>query len=352
VLSIISSKRNNEEISMSDELPPPTRMLQIITGLWASQAVGTAARLGVADQLADRPRKASEVANAVDADPQALFRLMRMLASIDVFTMDEQGRFGLTPLGDTLRSGVPGSVKNFAVAETAPGHWLPWGEMYEAIKTGKPRCKPALGMEIWDWYSKNPEEGEYFNRAMGDLSAAVSDAVITIYDFGKFQKVMDVGGGHGILLGAILKANPKMRGILFDLPHVTATAMESLETQGIAQRCEVATGNFFESVPPGADIHVLKQIIHDWSDKECTTILRNCHQALKPDGKLLLVEMVIPPDNSPSMAQAIDLNMLVLLTGRERTESEYRDLLAEGGFKIERVMPTHLPFSIIEASRV
>jgi len=337
---------------MGNELPPPAQMLQIITGYWISQAVGTAARLGVSDQLADRPKTSSEVASAVGADPQALFRLMRMLASIGVFTLDKQERFALTPLGDTLRSSVPGSVRNFAVAETAPGHWQPWGKMYEAIKTGEPMCKPALGMELWDWYSKNPEEGEYFNGAMGDLSAAVSGEVTRIYDFATFQKVVDVGGAHGILLAAILKANPKMRGILFDLQHVTATAGESLKTQGIGQRCEVVTGDFFESVPPGADIHVLKQIIHDWSDTECATILRNCHQALKPNGKLLLVEMVIPPDNSPSMAQAMDLNMLVLLTGRERTESEYRDLLAAGGFKLERVMPTQTPFSVIEASRV
>lgn len=277
---------------------------------------------------------------------------MRMLASIGVFTLDNERRFGLTPLGDTLRSSVPGSVRNFAVAETAPGHWQPWGKMYEAIKTGEPMCKPALGMELWDWYSKNPEEGEYFNGAMGDLSAAVSGEVTRIYDFATFQKVVDVGGAHGILLAAILKANPKMRGILFDLQHVTATAGKSLKTQGIGERCEVVTGDFFERVPSGADIHVLKQIIHDWSDEECTTILRNCHEALKLNGKLLLVEMVIPPDNSPSMAQAMDLNMLVLLTGRERTESEYRDLLAAGGFKMERVIPTHSPFSVIEASRV
>lgn len=337
---------------MSNELPPPVQMLQIITGYWISQAVGTAARLGVSDQLADGPRKSSEVAKAVGADPLNLFRLMRMLASIGVFTMDKQERFGLTPLGDTLRSGVPGSLRDFAVAETTPGHWLPWGKMYEAIKTGKPMCKPALGMELFDWYSKNPEEGEYFNGAMGNLSAAVSGEVTRIYDFAKVQKVVDVGGSHGILLAAILKANPQVRGILFDLPHVTATARESLDTQGIGEQCDVVTGDFFESVPPGADLHVLKQIIHDWSDSECTTILRNCHQALKPNGKLLLVEMVIPPDNSPSMAQAMDLNMLVLLTGRERTESEYRALLAAGGFKMERVMPTHSPFSVIEASRV
>lgn len=336
---------------MNDELPPTARMLQMVTGYWVSQAVGAAARLGIADQLAERPRPSGEVAKALGADPQALFRLMRMLASIGVFTMDEQGRFGLTPLGDTLRSGVPGSAKDFADAETAPGHWLPWGKLDDAVKTGKPMCKPALGMELWDWYAKNPEEGESFNGAMGDLSAAVAVEVLRVYDFAGFQKVVDVGGAHGILVGAILQATPEMRGILYDLPHVTATAGESLESRGIAQRCEVITGSFFDSVPPGADIHVLKQIIHDWSDEECTTILRNCHKALEPKGKLLLVEMVIPPDNSPSMAQPMDLNMLVLLTGRERTESEYRDLLAAGGFEMERVIPTQSPFSVIEASR-
>jgi len=213
-------------------------------------------------------------------------------------------------------------------------------------------CQPTLGMELFDWYSKNPEEGEYFNGAMGNLSAAVSAEVTRVYDFSRVQKVVDVGGSHGILLAAILKANPHARGILFDLPHVTATARESLNSQGIGERCEVVTGNFFESVPPGAELHVLKQIIHDWSDSECATILRNCHQALKPNGKVLLVEMIVPPDNSPSMAQPMDLNMLVLCTGRERTESEYQDLLAAAGFKMERVVPTLTPFSIIEASRV
>ena len=337
---------------MHDELPPPAQMLKIVTSYWISQAVGTAARLGVADQLADRAKTGREVASAVGADPEATFRLMRMLASIGVFTLDKDARFGLTPLGDTLRSGVPGSVKEFAIAETAAGHWLPWGRMFEAITTGKPMCKPALGMELWDWYSKNPEEGKYFSGAMGDLSAAVSGEVARVYDFAPFAKVVDVGGAHGILLAAILKANPKMRGVLYDLDHVTATVGQSLKAQGIGERCEVVAGDFFKSVPSGADIHVLKQIIHDWSDAECTTILRNCHQALNAKGRLLLVEMVIPSDNSPSMAQPMDLNMLVMLSGRERTEAEYRDLLAAGGFRMERVMPTHSPFSVIEATRV
>jgi len=325
-------------------------MLQLITGYWISQAVGAAAKLGLADQLADGSRSASDVATSVKADTESVHRVMRMLASIGVFTMGPDERFGLTPLGDTLRTGVPGSMKNFAIAQTSPGHWLPWGQMSEAVRTGKSMTMPTLGMELWDWYSIHPEEGEFFNGAMGDLSAGVSGEVTNSYDFSGFNTVLDVGGAHGILLGAILRANPHMRGILFDLPHVTATAGDSLRAQGIEQRCTLVTGDFFASVPAGADIHVLKQIIHDWSDEECTTLLRNCHHALKPTGKILLVEMVIPSDNSPSMAQAMDMNMLVLLTGKERTESQYRDLLTAAGFRMERVIPTHSPFSIIEAS--
>ena len=336
---------------MPHELPPPARMLQLITGYWISQAVGAAAKLGLADQLTEGSRSASDVATSVKADTESVHRVMRMLASIGVFTMDPDERFGLTPLGDTLRTGVPGSMKNFAIAQTSPGHWLPWGQMSEAVRTGKSVTMPTLGMELWDWYSTHPEEGEFFNGAMGDLSAGVSGEVTNSYDFSGFNTVLDVGGAHGILLGAILRANPHMRGILFDLPHVTATAGDSLRAQGIEQRCTLVTGDFFASVPAGADIHVLKQIIHDWSDEECTTLLRNCHHALKPTGKILLVEMVIPSDNSPSMAQAMDMNMMVLLTGKERTELQYRDLLSAGGFRMERVIPTHSPFSIIEASR-
>ena len=335
---------------MNKELPPPAQMFHMITGYWISQAVGTAAKLGISDQLVEGPRSSTQVAEAVGADPAALFRLMRMLASVGVFTMDHQERYALTPLGETLRSNVPGSVRNFAIAETATGHWLPWGKMYEAITTGKPMCQSALGMELWEWYAKNSEEGEYFNGAMGDLSAAASHEVTRVYNFARFRKVVDVGGAHGILLAAILKVNPEMRGVLFDLPHVTATAGSMLEEQGIGQRCEVISGDFFKSVPTGGDLHILKQVIHDWSDAECANLLHNCRQALQPDGKLLLVEMVIPPDNSPSMAQAMDLNMLVLLTGKERTESQYAELLSASGFKLDRIIPTNTPFSVIEAS--
>jgi SAM-dependent methyltransferase len=327
-------------------------MMGLITGYWTSQAVGTVALLGVADHLDDGPRTAQELAKAVGADPRALYRVLRLLASIGVFAEVAPGSFGLTPLGATLTSDAPDSVRNFAITETAPGHWLPWGRLEESVCTGQPMARAALGMELFEWYAHNPEEAAYFNAAMGNLSALAANELVRVYDVSGVRTVADVGGAHGVLLAAVLKTNPAARGILFDLPHVIATAGDELAAQGLAERCELVSGDFFEEVPPGADLHLLKQIVHDWDDARSTRILRNCHRALTPGGTLLLVEMVVPADNHPSPAQAMDLNMLVLLSGRERTEAEFRDLLHEAGFQLERVIPTHSPFSVIEATRV
>jgi SAM-dependent methyltransferase len=210
----------------------------------------------------------------------------------------------------------------------------------------------ALGMGLFQWYAQNAEEAGFFNAAMGNLSALAARELVRVYDFSAVRTVADVGGAHGVLLTAILRANPEARGILFDLPHVIATAQQEIQAQGISQRCELVSGDFLEAVPEGADLHLLKQIVHDWDDERATRLLSNCRAALAPAGKLLLVEMVIPADNSPSPAQAMDLNMLVLLGGRERTEDEFRRLLAAAGFRLERVIPTHSPFNVIEATRM
>jgi SAM-dependent methyltransferase len=333
------------------DVPPPAAMMGLITGYWVSQAVGVVARLGVADQLTGGPRDSDELARAVRADPQALYRVLRLLSSLGVFVEVAPRTFGLTPLGETLRSDAPGSVRNFAITETAPGHWLPWGRLHDSVRTGRPMTREALGMELFDWYAQNPEEAGFFNAAMGNLSALAAGELVRVYDVSAAGAVADVGGAHGVLLAAVLRANPAARGILFDLPHVIATATDAVAAEGLSDRCELVSGDFFEAVPEGADLHLLKQIVHDWDDEQATRLLRNCHRALGPAGKLLLVEMVVPQDNQPSPAQAMDLNMLVLLGGRERTEEEYRRLLQEAGFRLERVIPTHSPFSVIEATR-
>lgn len=339
------------ETAQHDGHPMPDVMFQLITGYWVSQAVGVAARLGVADHLAAAPRSSDELARAVGADPQALYRVLRMLASIGVFRETAPGSFASTPLGETLRTDAPGSMRYFAIAETAFGHWAPWGRLLDSVQTGRPMAREALGEELWQWYGENPEEAGFFSAAMGNLSALAASELVRVYDCMTVTTVADVGGAHGVLLAAILDANPAARGILLDLPHVIATAGEVIEERGLADRCELVSGDFFAAVPGGADLHILKQIVHDWDDEQATRILTTCHRALAPAGKLLLIEMVVPPDNRPSPAQPMDLNMLVLLGGRERTAEEYRSLLGGAGFRMERIIPTHSPFSIVEATR-
>jgi SAM-dependent methyltransferase len=326
-------------------------MMGLITGYWVSQAVGVVALLGVADQLGEGPRRSDDLARAVGADPGALYRVLRLLASLGVFAEVSPGSFMLTPLGETLRSDAPDSVRNFAITETAPGHWLPWGRLHESVRSGRPMAQEALGMELFDWYAQNPEEAGFFNAAMGNLSALAASELTRVYDFSAVRTVADIGGAHGVLLTAVLRANPAARGILFDLPHVIETAADVIAAAGLSQRCELVSGDFFEAVPEGADLHLLKQIIHDWDDDRATLLLKNCHRALAPAGKLLLVEMVIPPDNQPSPAQAMDINMLVVLGGRERTEQDYQSLFQAAGFRLERIIQTHSPFSVIEATR-
>jgi hypothetical protein len=284
--------------------------------------------------------------------PSAPYRVMRLLASLGVFAETAPGSFALTPLGETLRSDAPGSVRSFAITETAPGHWLPWGLLYESVLSGQPMAREALGADLFDWYAQQPEEAAFFSAAMGNLSALAANELVRVYDVSGVRTVADIGGAHGVLLSAVLRANPAARGILFDLPHVIATAADALAAQALSERCELVSGSFFEAVPDGADLHLLKQIVHDWDDERATQLLRNCHRALAPEGRLLLVEMVIPPDNRPSPAKAMDLNMMVLLGGRERTEEEFRRLFEEAGFRLDRVIPTHSPFSVIEASPV
>ncbi len=336
----------------NEDLPPSAAMMGLITGYWISQAIGVVARLGVADQLRDGPRRSDELAQAVGADARALYRVLRLLASIGVLSEDAPESFGLTPLGSTLTTDAPDSVRNLAIAETALGRWLPWGRLEECVRSGQSRAREALGMGIFDWYAQNPVESDVFYAAFNELSASIASELVRVYDVSGVRTVVDIGGGQGALLAAVLHANPNAHGILFELPHVIATANHAIAAEGLSARCELVSGDFFDAIPAGADLHILKQIVHDWDDERVTQLLTVCHRALNPAGTLLLVEMVIPAANQPSPAQAMDLNMLVLIGGRERTEDEYRALLGATGFRLERVISTYSPFSVIEATRV
>ena len=333
-------------------VPPSATMMGLITGYWVSQAIGVVSHLAIADQLSHGPRTSDDLANSVSVEPQALYRVMRLLASMRCLRrsraahlrVDRAGRdatLGRARFGAELRD-HRNRARTLAALGTARRERADREAMtYE-----------TLGMGLFDWYAQNPDEAGYFNAAMGNLSALAAGELVRVYDFSSVRTVADIGGAHGVLLAAVLRANPAARGILFDLPHVIATAEEAIKAQGLSERCELVSGDFFEAVPEGADLHLLKQIIHDWDDDQATRLLQSCHRALVPNGKLLLVEMVIPPDNRPSPAQAMDLNMLVVAGGRERTEDEYRQLFQAAGFRLERIIPTHSPFNVIEATRM
>jgi SAM-dependent methyltransferase len=341
---------------MSDEQTTSTRtpteqMLQMITSYWLSQALGAAARLGIPDQIAREPKTSEQIAAAVGVNTDAAHRLLRALASVGVFRQLEGGRFGLTALGETLRENTLGSVRDFAIAETDGAHWQPWGKFVNAVKSGQPVSKAALGMELWEWYGEHPEDARSFSSAMGNLAQMVAIELVDLVDFSNVQRVIDVGGAHGVLLAAILHAHPSLSGILFDLPHVIAAARPVIEAEGLIDRCELISGDFFKEIPAGADVHLLKQIIHDWDDQRAIQILSNCRRALRPNGRVLLVEMVIPADNGPEWVQFIDLNMLTLLGGRERSEAEFAALFQKAGFRPPRFLPTPTAFVVIEARR-
>lgn len=336
----------------STNAPPPAEMMfRMITGFWVSQIIGVAARLDIAEHLHGGAKTADELSRLTNSEPSALFRVLRAAASVGVFQLGADNRFSVTPLGETLRSGIPGSMREMAIMQTAKGHWLPWGKLEDAVRTGQSQASATLGCELFEHYASAPEEAAAFSGAMGNLSALVASEVATHVDTSGLSRAVDVGGAEGTLIAALLAKNPSLEGVVFDLPHATATATAKLEAQGLLGRCAVVAGDFFKSVPSG-DLYVLKQILHDWNDEQATMILRHCAKAMTARGRVAIVEMVIPDDGSPTPAQLMDVNMLAILPGRERTQSEYTALLAAAGLRFDRLVPTHSPFQIIEATRV
>ena len=334
----------------SHEISPPERMFQMITGYWVTQLVGTLADLGVADALAAKPSTPEALARQVGAEPHALARALRAATSLGLVTRDAQNVHTLTPLGETLRTDVPGSMRNMAIAQSAPGHWLPWGRFSDAVRTGAGRHPLRWETRIFVYYGKHAKEAAAFGGAMANLSGLVSSEVARVLDCRNASRVVDVGGATGVLVAALLMANPHLSGTLFELSHAVSEAKQALETAGLATRCDVVAGDFMTQVPEG-DLYVLKHILHDWNDEQAKTILRNCVRAMRPGGRVAIVEMVIPDDGQPSPAELMDLNMLVMLPGQERTRREYEALLADSGLRFERLTETHSPFQIIEAVR-
>jgi precorrin-6B methylase 2 len=314
-----------------------------------SRALYLAVKLGIADLLKDGPKPSEELARATGMHAPSLYRVLRALASVGVFAEDQQGRFALTPLAATLQTDLPGSLRAFALAELDEDHYAAWGDLPHSVRTGEVAFDHLFGMDVWQYRARHPEEGRVFDEAMTSFSSVVNAAIVASYDFSSINKIVDVGGGDGSLIAAILRANPSMQGVLFDLlPHVIAKAEQRIEKEGLIGRCQVVAGDFFDAVPRGGDAYLLKWVIHDWDDERGVALLRNCRHAMAKDGRLLLAEAVIPLDNSPSFHKFMDLTMLVMTGGRERTETEYRALLAAAGFRLTRIVPTPSEMRVIE----
>jgi hypothetical protein len=320
----------------------------LILGKWVAQAVSVAAKLGIADLLQDGPRACDELARANQVDEPALYRVLRALASVGVFTEVADRQFGLTPMAEFLRSDVQGSLRAVATMAGEDWTWRPWGDLYRSVKTGERAFDRIFGVPPFTYLAENPGAAAVFDEAMTGWSMQNSAVVAAAYDFSGIGTLMDVGGGHGYLLATILKATPQLRGILFEAPEVVEGAKARIAAEGLADRCRVIAGDFFASAPSGTDACILKSVIHDWDDEQAATILQNCRRAVGPGGRVLLAEQVIPPGNDPHIGKLIDLEMLIMAGGHERTGAEFRDLLAAAGLRLTRIVPTTSPMCVIE----
>lgn len=337
--------------SAQPALPPDAILMQMLFGAQMQRSVCLAARLGVPDLLADGAQTAEELAAKTDTHAPSLYRLLRTLASIGLFTENAEKKFELTPISTLLRGDAPNSVRDFAVMMGEDWLWQAWGELPYSIQTGGVAHEKAQGMGSFEFFQKNAEAGKVFNAAMTNFTRAIVPAFVKAYDFSSINRLVDVAGGHGLLLAGVLKANPHLRGVLFDLPFVIEGASHLLEHEGISDRVELVSGSFFESVPAGADAYMMKHIIHDWDDESSIKILKNIRSAMSEDGKVLIVEMVVPEGNDPHPSKALDVLMLVMEGGKERTKDEYEKLLGASGFRLTRVIPTKSPYSVVEGER-
>ncbi len=321
-------------------------MDQMLVGAWITQGIYIAAELGIADLLVHGSKTAEELAIQTSTNSDALYRVLRALASIGIFSENEQGYFELTPLAEYLRSDHPDSCRAFS-RMTGTEFYQSWGQLLLAVQTGKEVITKIFGKTFFQYLAENPERHRIYDAAMANYGVAETQPTLDAYDFSQFQTVVDIGGGNSQFLTAILKQYPGVKGVLFDLPAVADSVHPILKKFGLSDRCQFVGGDFFISVPEGYDAYILKHIIHDWSDKDAISILLKCREAMKPKSKILLVETVIPDGNVPCFGKWLDLMMLII-EGRERTEEQYRNLFSQVGLKLNRIIPTAHEVSVIE----
>ena len=330
-------------------LPPHVQLIQMGTASWVSAIVHAAAKVGIADQLSSAPRSAAELAGPMGLDAPTLHRFMRTLSGLGILSEREGQRFALTALGEALKTDAPGAARATLLSFGSPAFTRAWEKMVYSLETSKSGFTEASGMPLFDYLAKHPDEAALFSQAMIGLNSAEPPAVAEGYDFSRFDMIVDVGGATGNLLAEILSRHAGPRGILFDRPHVVKDAPAVLKARGMESRVTIEAGDFFERVPAGGDAYVLSHIIHDWTDDQSVTILSHCRRGIRPNGRLLIVETVLPPGDTPHLGKIYDMVMLVFPGGQERTELEYASLLDRSGFRLSRVVPTASAVSIVEA---
>ena len=336
-------------------LPPQLVLYQMAIGHYLSRALHLAAKLGIADLLKDGPRPFTELARSTATHAPSLNRALRLLASVSVLEEQEDGHFALTSLGECLRTDVPGSARAMVMLFAGARIQDAWKDLEYCVRTGEPAFRKRGVSDPFSDAARDPEEAANFDAAMADLTRLIAMGVVAAYDFTPFDTLVDVGGGNGALMIGILEANPRLRGVVFDLPDVAERARKQIAESGLGERCRAVGGDFFEEVPRGGDAYLLKHVIHDWSDERALTILKNCHRSMAANARLLIVEGVYPRriDQSPESrgAAANDVNMLVNTGGRQRSEAEFRSLYDAAGIKLTKIVPTQARVSVIEGVR-
>jgi O-methyltransferase domain/Dimerisation domain len=334
---------------MPKKTSPHAKMLNLVIGHWVSRLVQVAAQLNIADLLKAGPRTAEELAKAAHVRAPQLYRVLRALASVGVFAETKNGRFKLTPLAATLQTRVPGSMRTAALMLNSDWQWDAWQKLLDGVASDDVPFVKAHGMSVFEYLEKHPDDLAAFHDSATGLT---NPAIAAAYNFSKFHTLVDVGGSHGALLSTILKAHPSLKGVLFDQPSVIAGAKKGrhLAEAGIAGRCKFESGSFFVSVPVGADAYIMKYILHDWDDERCVKILSNCRSAMNKNGRVLVVDSVVPPGNEPGYVKLLDIEMLVI-GGRERTKADFSSIFRKSGLKLTRVVTTKSQLSIVEGVR-
>ena len=339
----------NEPRSQADVSAAAT-LRQLIMGFRVTQLIYVAAKLGLADHLEQGPQTPHALAQAVGAEQQALYRLLRALASIGLFAETADGAFRLTPLAQLLQTNPAGSLRDLAILYGEEWLWQGYGHMLYSVQTGRPAFEQIHGEPLYDYLGNHPAAEAQFQAAMSGYSAQEAAAILAAYDFFRVATVVDVGGGHGALVAALLEAHPQLAGVVFDVASVVAEAQRQLADAGLASRATCVAGDFFAALPSGGDIYLLKSVLHNWDDAAAARILRSCRQAMSRRARLLVIERVIPSGNVPAEAKLFDINMLVTVGGQERTEREYRALFQAAGFDLTQIIPTYSPLSLIEGA--